>query len=479
MSDVLRSPQLRRRAIRSRADLARVALTQVQGGRDASALHLRATLPPARRGLSPKIIGQLARRHGWLIVLVLLVTFGDAGARWSAWLTAAGPEADAALGLQRVQPLSQPGDLAVARSSGDAEAARSVLQAAKADPLEPAPSVPQRLQDAFREPHLLAPGETLGALAQQYGVSLAALVWSNGLERGDALVVGLPLRIPRISGVPYTVMAGEDVALVAGRFGVAPEAIRTFEPNHLQDGRALAEGEEIFVPGADPALPEALLGQGGLEGLAARGPEPAGLVREDETNLREGPGTDYGRVVQLDRGRRVVLWARHGDWLKVAIADAVGWIRADLLQIEAGLVAALPETDDFPPPPPRWVWPTWGALTSRFGPRWGSFHNGIDIANRAWTPIVAARSGRVIESGWCSGYGYCVKISHGGGVQTIYGHLITQPNVAAGEDVVAGQRIGAMGSTYDRAGGGYSTGVHLHFTLQVNGRAVNPLTVLP
>jgi murein DD-endopeptidase MepM/ murein hydrolase activator NlpD len=45
--------------------------------------------------------------------------------------------------------------------------------------------------------------------------------------------------------------------------------------------------------------------------------------------------------------------------------------------------------------------------------------------------------------------------------------------------VRAGQLIGHMGSTYDRAGGGYSTGVHLHFTILVNGRAVNPLRYLP
>jgi murein DD-endopeptidase MepM/ murein hydrolase activator NlpD len=203
------------------------------------------------------------------------------------------------------------------------------------------------------------------------------------------------------------------------------------------------------------------------------------VVLADETNLRDGPGTDYGRQVQLGRGRQVALRARHDDWLKVEIVGATGWVRADLLQIAEGLIDALPKTDDFPPPPPRWTWPTWGTLTSPFGSRWGSFHNGLDIANRAWTPIVAARAGRVIEAGWCSGYGYCVKISHGGGVETIYGHLITKPSVAAGDEVAVGQRVGSMGSTYDRAGGGYSTGVHLHFTVLVNGRAVNPLTVLP
>jgi len=45
--------------------------------------------------------------------------------------------------------------------------------------------------------------------------------------------------------------------------------------------------------------------------------------------------------------------------------------------------------------------------------------------------------------------------------------------------VDAGDLIGYMGSTFDRSGGGYSTGVHLHFTVKINGKAVNPLKFLP
>jgi murein DD-endopeptidase MepM/ murein hydrolase activator NlpD len=72
-----------------------------------------------------------------------------------------------------------------------------------------------------------------------------------------------------------------------------------------------------------------------------------------------------------------------------------------------------------------------------------------------------------------------VKINHGGGVTTIYGHMLKRPSVSAGEYVEAGDTIGLMGSTYDRAGGGYSTGVHLHFTVKIDGKAVNPMKYLP
>jgi murein DD-endopeptidase MepM/ murein hydrolase activator NlpD len=239
-------------------------------------------------------------------------------------------------------------------------------------------------------------------------------------------------------------------------------------------------GREIFIPGGSYALPAPLLAaRGGLAGLAALQAGPGGVVRENQTNLRIGPDTVYDKAGQFEAGRRAALLARHGDWLKVDIGGTVGWVWANLLIVPEGVVAALPETNDFPPPPPIWVWPTYGSFTSGFGPRWGSFHDGIDIANRAGTPIVAARTGRVIETGWCSGYGYCVKLSHPGGIMTTYGHLLNHPPVSVGQVIEAGEVLGYMGSTYDRSGGGYSTGVHLHFSIKVHGRAVNPLNFLP
>ena len=129
-----------------------------------------------------------------------------------------------------------------------------------------------------------------------------------------------------------------------------------------------------------------------------------------------------------------------------------------------------------------WMWPTIGVITSGFGLRdmaVGQFHNGLDIANVQGTPIAAARDGVVTEAGWCSGYGYCVKMSHPGGFTTEYGHLMAPPPVHAGQAVQAGSIIGAMGTTYDAEHGGYSTGVHLHFTIKHNGVAVDPLRYLP
>ncbi len=341
------------------------------------------------------------------------------------------------------------------------------------EPVAPALRAPLPVATAYQTTHLLEEGETLQEVAARYQIPLSTLVWTNGLDQGDALRIGQPLRIARLAGVAHTVADGETLAALAERYGVAVEAIATFAPNRLTDGQ-LVVGRELFIPGGRKAWTveqEAAFGQ--------RTAEPVGVVLGDETNVRSGPSTEYPRRAQLTAGRQVALRGRHDDWLQIAIGDITGWIRRDLLDVDAAQVEALPEVRDVPPPPPRWVWPARGVLTSGFGPRWGGFHNGIDIANVAWTPIVAASAGRVREAGWCSGYGYCVKIRHPGGIETIYGHLIAQPVVRAGQEVTTGQLIGYMGSTYDRAGGGYSTGVHLHFTILVNGRAVNPLRYLP
>jgi murein DD-endopeptidase MepM/ murein hydrolase activator NlpD len=273
---------------------------------------------------------------------------------------------------------------------------------------------------------------------------------------------------------------GDTIEHIAARYGVSTAAIELLEANGIRTGQQLMPGAEIFIPGGTQPLPEPLLARyGGVQGLADWQAQIAGKVREGQTNLRGGPGRIYVSLDQLDADVWVVPLARHGAWLKVEATGRAGWVHAELIALPDGVLDALPQTNDFPAPPPVWVWPARGILSSPFGPRWGRFHNGIDIANAAWTPIVAAYSGRVFEAGWCRGFGYCVKINHTGGVQTIYGHMVAQPVVRVGDEVIAGQRIGSMGSTYDASGGGYSTGVHLHFSVKIGGRTVNPLRFLP
>ncbi len=112
--------------------------------------------------------------------------------------------------------------------------------------------------------------------------------------------------------------------------------------------------------------------------------------------------------------------------------------------------------------------PVSGIITSRFGVRSSGNHKGLDIATSAGTTVAAAAGGKVIFSGWDSyGLGYCVKISHGNGVTTVYGHC-SKLYVTSGQTVSAGEAIAAVGST------GNSTGPHLHLEIRVNGAPQNP-----
>jgi murein DD-endopeptidase MepM/ murein hydrolase activator NlpD len=125
------------------------------------------------------------------------------------------------------------------------------------------------------------------------------------------------------------------------------------------------------------------------------------------------------------------------------------------------------------------MWPLVGQITSGFGPRWGGFHNGLDIAAPKYTPIRAASSGQVVTVGRpYIAYGdtaVVVIIAHGYNFSTLYGHLddLKWPPVKVGQFVAAGTIIGYVGMT------GWTTGPHCHFMTIVNGQAVNPRPYLP
>ncbi len=124
------------------------------------------------------------------------------------------------------------------------------------------------------------------------------------------------------------------------------------------------------------------------------------------------------------------------------------------------------------------LWPTDGGVISsyyggRTGPINGGFdwHPGLDIAVDIGTPVYAAAMGTVDMAGWNGGYGQFVKIRHGNGYESAYGHM-SGIAVSAGQQVRKGEIIGFVGST------GYSTGPHLHFEVFVDGENIDPLYML-
>ena len=116
-------------------------------------------------------------------------------------------------------------------------------------------------------------------------------------------------------------------------------------------------------------------------------------------------------------------------------------------------------------------------INSPFGPRRLSGqtarnHEGVDIAAPQGTSVYVAAEGSVVRSGYdAGGYGRFVEIRHPNGMSTLYGHL-SRLDVASGDRLSAGEKIGLVGST------GRSTGPHLHFEVSRGGRQINPVKVM-
>lgn len=108
-----------------------------------------------------------------------------------------------------------------------------------------------------------------------------------------------------------------------------------------------------------------------------------------------------------------------------------------------------------------------GQVTSGFGGRWGTVHQGLDIAAPIGTPIHAPLAGTVISSGPASGFGLWVRLQHADGTITVYGH-INRSLVTVGEKVQAGDEIAEVGNR------GESTGPHLHVGVMIGGVYVDP-----
>ena len=233
----------------------------------------------------------------------------------------------------------------------------------------------------------------------------------------------------------YKVRSGDSLGGVAQRLGLSVDTLISF--NGIRRARALTSGMDLKVPNAD--------------GLAY-------TVRRGDT-LR-------------------AIAARHG----VSLESLVDWNALESDVIKAGQALFLPGVRL--PASVRdsvlgklMVYPARGELSSRFGWRQNPFtglrehHNGLDISAPAGIPVVAAMSGRVAMSGISPVYGKYLILTHGGGFQTLYGHL-NRLLVARGAVVSQGERIGEVGNT------GYSTGSHLHFTVFRNSVPVDPLRLL-
>jgi murein DD-endopeptidase MepM/ murein hydrolase activator NlpD len=196
-------------------------------------------------------------------------------------------------------------------------------------------------------------------------------------------------------------------------------------------------------------------------------------IQDALSSLRDLPPDVTAALAQLIEKQELDL---------IQKANELAWTNAS---VGAGLAIAMREL-----PEGRTVggitlsWPISGArITQPFGPstlllepplgQYAHFHSGVDLAAPLGTPVTSAATGVVVAVAHTNiGYGNYVIVAHGGGIMTLYAHLL-ETNVKIGQKVVRGQRVGLEGST------GLSTGPHLHFELRQNNQVVNPMNYLP
>jgi murein DD-endopeptidase MepM/ murein hydrolase activator NlpD len=195
----------------------------------------------------------------------------------------------------------------------------------------------------------------------------------------------------------------------------------------------------------------------------------------------EEQALESARAAVQSRQAELVETRRQREAALSKISTHEDHLEDDLAEISAEIAAQLQSTSSAPLPagPIRYgsgqlIWPVDGPVVSGFGPRWGSMHEGIDIAVPAGTPIRAADAGVVVllqsdaESG---GYGNFTCLDHGGGLQTCYAHQ-SSFGVGSGQSVSQGDTIGYVGCT------GHCYGDHLHFEVRIGGAPTDPLGYL-
>lgn len=324
---------------------------------------------------------------------------------------------------------------------------------------------------------LLVCGMLLGSgskLLKQPGVSVRTGVFRSSIMTGiyrtgyRALLTGAPAPVamtmapaamttvgtsvapaanspPSAKFVSYAIHEGDTLEAIAAKFGTTPDSIISANPDvrdtELQIGVTLQvptfKGVLYTVQSGDTLGAIASLYSIGVDDIAK-----ANLLAD---------------VHQLTIGQKLVLLgARYHPPAPAATATSAP-------QSSDGTERHYSSS---------YIWPLDGIITSEFGPRWGAFHTGLDIAASPGTPVAAAKAGTVEFAGWDGGYGKCVIINHGDGTKTRYAHA-SSILVDQGQWVEQGGAVIRVGNT------GHSTGPHLHFEVMIDGTPRNPRNYLP
>ena len=204
-------------------------------------------------------------------------------------------------------------------------------------------------------------------------------------------------------------------------------------------------------------------------------PEGSPLITGDKLQKDAGLPSSLERAGVEGQGEQANASDINEQELVATVKQGIAWLAKEADMQERSLqelsVAAEQKSSRWAATPS--IWPVKGWVTSGFGPRVSPFtekpawHDGLDIGAAANAPVQAPAQGRVTSVGFDSKLGNVVKLDHGFGIETLYGHL-AKALVKEGQRVKRGDVVGLVGSS------GLATGPHLHYMVKVNGQTFDP-----
>ena len=271
----------------------------------------------------------------------------------------------------------------------------------------------------------------------------------------------------------YTVMPGDTVIDISNKNSLNPIAFLIANPDIVSEYQLLFPGTEVNIGLIDPKISVV------VERIVTSIQEVA-FTTDVEYDEKMTVGTTYTKQQGINGESKATFQIESingEDTSATRISSETIKPAVDAIIVKGGLSINYAGDSEY------WAWPTIQpyVITSRLGWRWGSYHNGVDIAGTGHgSPIYSIQSGVVISMGYNSSMGNYVYIDHQNGYISVYMHLaFHQEGLKKGSTVLKGQQIGGMGTT------GRSTGTHLHLSVWVGGypyssgaEIINPLELL-
>ncbi|HAZ29424.1 TPA: hypothetical protein DCY43_01555 [candidate division WWE3 bacterium] len=261
-------------------------------------------------------------------------------------------------------------------------------------------------------------------------------------ERNTALIT-IPENRQRTEYLTYKVEPGDSLYSIGNKFKVSIDALKYV--NDLYDGSVLRVGQDIMIPPISGLIHKVASGDT-LESIARKYSVPSQAIADFNYLLEPS---------KLALGTELV------------IPDAKVPVPVIPLPIIPSTIAS-----GAADPGAKHGWCMWPTTVRVVTQNFSWYHNGLDIAaswSSAMPPIYACSKGVVVRSGWDPfGLGLHIRIDHGNGYETVYGHM-SRLDVSYGDSVKKGEVIGIMGST------GRSTGPHVHFIIKFKGTPQDPV----